>query len=135
MSVKLGHQLWRQAFPGGLVGKESACNARDVGSSPGLGRSSGEGKGYPLQYSGLENSPGLCSPWGCKASDVTERLSLSLSFVERECLAQLFSNLCLWSLRVIGMIRKIPLRSLQSQNLVYYLFSLLTFVFMVQKQW
>ena len=39
------------------------------------------------------------------------------------------------ALRVIGMIPNIPLRSLQSQNLVYYLFSLLTFVFMVQKQW
>ena len=37
-------------------GKESACNARDLGSIPELGRSLGEGKGYPLQYSGLENS-------------------------------------------------------------------------------
>ena len=36
--------------------KESAFNVRDLGSIPGLGRSSGEGKGYPLQYSGLENS-------------------------------------------------------------------------------
>ena len=43
-------------FPCGSVGKESACNARDLGSIPGLGRSPGEGKGYPLQYSGLENS-------------------------------------------------------------------------------
>ena len=38
------------------AGKEFACNARDLGSIPGLGRSPGEGKGYPLQYSGLENS-------------------------------------------------------------------------------
>ena len=38
------------------AGKESACNAGDMGSIPGLGRSPGEGKGYPLQYSGLENS-------------------------------------------------------------------------------
>ena len=43
-------------FPCGSVGKESACNVRDLGSIPGLGRSPGEGKGYPLQYSGLENS-------------------------------------------------------------------------------
>ena len=43
-------------FPGGLAGKESACNAGDLGSIPGLGRPRGEGKGYPLQYSGLENS-------------------------------------------------------------------------------
>ena len=38
------------------VYKESACNAGDPGSIPGSGRSPGEGKGYPLQYSGLENS-------------------------------------------------------------------------------
>ena len=38
------------------VGKESACNAGDPSSIPGLGRSPGEGKSYPLQYSGLENS-------------------------------------------------------------------------------
>ena len=43
-------------FPGGSAGKESACNTGDLGSIPGLGRSSGEGKGYPLQYPGLENS-------------------------------------------------------------------------------
>ena len=43
-------------FPGGSVGKESACSVGDLGSIPGLGRSPGEGKGYPLQYSGLENS-------------------------------------------------------------------------------
>ena len=43
-------------FPGGSAGKESTCNAGDLGSIPGLGRSPGEGKGYPLQYSDLENS-------------------------------------------------------------------------------
>ena len=43
-------------FPGGSAGKESACNAGDLGLIPGLGRSPGEGKHYPLQYSGLENS-------------------------------------------------------------------------------
>ena len=43
-------------FPDSLVGKKSACNAGDLGSMPGLGRSPGEGKGYPLQCSGLENS-------------------------------------------------------------------------------
>ena len=43
-------------FPWGLAGKESACNAGDLGSIPGLGRSPGERKDYPLQYSGLENS-------------------------------------------------------------------------------
>ena len=44
------------AFPGGSAGKESACNAGDLGSIHGLGRSPGEGKGYLLQYSGLQNS-------------------------------------------------------------------------------
>ena len=43
-------------FPDSSVGKESACNAGDPSSVPGLGRSPREGKGYPLQYSGLENS-------------------------------------------------------------------------------
>jgi len=43
-------------FPCGSAGEESACNAVDLGSIPGLGTILGEGKGYPLQYSGLENS-------------------------------------------------------------------------------
>ena len=43
-------------FSCGLAGKESACNAGDLGSIPALGRSPGEGKHYPLRYSGLENS-------------------------------------------------------------------------------
>ena len=42
----------------GSAGKESTCSAGDLGLIPGLGRSPGEGKGYPLQYSGLENSMG-----------------------------------------------------------------------------
>ena len=56
-------------FPGGSDGKESACNAGDLGSVPGLGRSLGGGNGYPLQYSCLENPHGQrslegYSPWG-----------------------------------------------------------------------
>ena len=56
--------LWRRdrlptpvflRFPYDSDGKESTCNAGDLGLTPGLGRSPGEGKGYPLQYSGLEN--------------------------------------------------------------------------------
>ena len=43
-------------FSRGSAGKESSCNAGDLGLIPGLGRSPGEGKGYPFQYSGLENS-------------------------------------------------------------------------------
>ena len=45
-----------QGFPCDSAGKESTCNAGDLGSIPGLGRSPREGKGYPLQYSGLANS-------------------------------------------------------------------------------
>ena len=60
-------------FPCGSAGKESACNAGDLSLIPGLGRSPGEGKGYPLQYSGQENSMG--SSWGHQESNTTERLS------------------------------------------------------------
>ena len=50
-------------FTCGSAGNESVHNAGDLDSVPGLGRSPGEGKGYPLQYSGLD------SPWGHKESD------------------------------------------------------------------
>ena len=43
--------MYSRVFPGSLIGKESACNAEDPGSIPWLGRSAGEGIGYPLQYS------------------------------------------------------------------------------------
>ena len=43
-------------FPGGSDGKESACNAGNLGSIPGLGKSPGEGNGYPLQYSCLKKT-------------------------------------------------------------------------------
>ena len=58
-SIKAGafRPIW--GFPCGSAGKESTCNARDLGSIPGLGRSPGEGNGYPLQYSGLENIHGV----------------------------------------------------------------------------
>ena len=51
-----GVLLNKSGFPGGSAGKESACKAGDPSSIPGSGRSPGEGKGCPLQYSGLENS-------------------------------------------------------------------------------
>ena len=49
---------WRgqRGLPDSSTGKKSTCNAGDPDSIPGMGRSPGEGKGYPLQYSGLENS-------------------------------------------------------------------------------
>ena len=63
------------------AGKESTCNAGDLGSIPGLGRSPGEGKGYPFQYSGLENSMDWNGLWGHKESDKTEQLSLSFFII------------------------------------------------------
>ena len=65
--------LYNLGFPHSSVRKESTCNAGDPGLIPELERSPGEGKGYPLEYSGLENS-GLVAE-----SERTERLSVSLS--------------------------------------------------------
>ena len=62
--------LSNRVFPDGSVGKESTCNAGDPGSIPGLGRSAGEGIGYPLQYSWaspvaqiLKNPPAMWETW------------------------------------------------------------------------
>ena len=65
------------SFPGGSDGKESACNAGDLGLIPGLGRSPGGGLGNLLQYSCLENpheqrNLASCSLWGHKELDTTE---------------------------------------------------------------
>ena len=67
-------------FSGVSDGKESACNAGDLGSIPGLGRCPAGGHSNPPQYSCLENPHGQrslegCSPWGCKESDMTEQLN------------------------------------------------------------
>ena len=68
--------LWRRnrlptpvflGFPCGSAGKESTGNVGDLGSIPGLGRSPGKGKGYPLQYSGLENSMDCIVYWVTKS--------------------------------------------------------------------
>ena len=64
-------------FPFGSNVKESVCNAGDLGSIPGLGKSRGGGHGNLLQYSCLENSHGQrnlegCCPWDHKKSDMTE---------------------------------------------------------------
>ena len=72
-------------FPGGSEGKESACNAGDLGSIPGLGRSPGEGNGNPLQCSCLEN-PMDRGAWraadrGRRESDVTEHISVCTSLL------------------------------------------------------
>ena len=65
-----------KGFPGGSDDKESACNAEDLGSIPGSGRSPGEGNGNPLQYSCLENPMDRGSSWatvhGVTKLDMTE---------------------------------------------------------------
>ena len=76
--------LW--GVPGGSDGKESSWNAGDLGSIPGMGRSPGEGKGYPLQYSGLEDS--MDYTWDHKEPDMTEQLSLSLTVKRVICFDQ-----------------------------------------------
>ena len=55
MLISKPNLTFKKGFPGGSVGKESACNVGDLGSIPGSGRSPGEGNGNPLQCSGLEN--------------------------------------------------------------------------------
>ena len=76
----LGYAIW--PFINGSHGKASACNAGDLGSIPGLGRSPGGGHGNPLLYSCLENPHGQrsligYSPWGCIESDTTEWQSIA----------------------------------------------------------
>ena len=78
---------FKLGLPCGSAGKEYARNAGGLGSIPGLGRSPGEGKGYSLQYSGLENSK------SCKESDTTELLSLNDKLPEERPLSVL--SLCL----------------------------------------
>ena len=56
LSLNYGPNLIAMGFLCGSAGKEFTCNVGNLGSIPGLGRSPGEGKGYPLQYSGLVNS-------------------------------------------------------------------------------
>ena len=72
-------------LPDSSVGKESTCSTGDLGLIPGLGRSPGEGKGYPLQYSGLENSMD-CIVHGVAKSQA--RLSNFHFHVFQECLVQ-----------------------------------------------
>ena len=108
-----------RGFPGGSAGQESACNAGDLGPIPRLGRSAGEGNGYPLQYSDLENSID-CIAHGIAESVIAERLSLSLSMLCRTLrLLHLLSRLFLATSLLSTWIQK---------NDVMTLLSLLTFV-------
>ena len=74
-----------KVFPDSFVGRESAYNAGDPGLIPGLGRSSGEGKGYPIQYCGLEN------PMDCTVHGVPKSQTRLRDFHFR----QGYSNICI----------------------------------------
>ena len=75
-----------EGFPGGSAGKKSTCNVGDLGSIPGLGKSPGEGNGYPLQYFGLENPMDCVSPWESQSQT-------QLSHSKKNFLTQLFNDL------------------------------------------
>ena len=75
LAIKLNSRYYHYYFIGDSAGKESTCNAGDLGPMSGLGRSPGEGKGYPLQYSGLENSMDSVVHGVAKELDMTKRLS------------------------------------------------------------
>ena len=83
--------IW--GFPGGSAGKESTCNVEDLGSIPGVGRSFGEGKGYTLQYSGLEKSMD-CSAWGHRVGHNRATFTFtSRVFREIACLPSRYSKM------------------------------------------
>ena len=73
-SVETGRKMSRVYFgiPGGSDGKESTCNAGDLGSIPGLGRSPGGGHGNPLQYSCMENPHGQRGSWWAAVHGVSK---------------------------------------------------------------
>ena len=75
-----------KSFPGVSAGKESPCNVGDLGSIPGLGRCPGDGKGSPLQYSGLENSP------DCRVHAVARSRTRLSDFHFTHCLFKLFHS-------------------------------------------
>ena len=88
---------WK-GFPDSSVGKESACNAGNPSLIPESGRSPGEGKGYPLQYSGLENSMecivhGVSKSW-TQLSDChfTSAHGISHYFKSRQCIFIFFKK-------------------------------------------
>ena len=103
-------------FPCGSAGTESACNAGDLGLIPGLGRSLGEGKGYPLQYSGLENSVD-CIVHGVAELDTTEWFSLHVSENTEMCFLLLHQNY--WLLRMKHLQSKLKLHFILLKIIVH----------------
>ena len=107
-------------FPGGSDGKESTCNAGDLGSTPELQRFLGGGHGNPLQYSCLERGLVGYSSWGHKESDMTERLSTHLTrwtFVGKE-ISLLFNMLSRFFIAFLPTSKSLLISWLQSLSAV-----------------
>ena len=79
-------------FPGGSAGKESSCNAGDLSLIPGLGRSPGEGKGYTLQCSGLENSMDTIVHRFAKRLSLSYYISISVLVFNRKAVGMVGSK-------------------------------------------
>ena len=94
MEKNVPNMIWDKTvwgFPCSSIGKESACNAGEWGSIPGLGRSLGEGKGYPLQYSGLEN------PMDYTVCGVPESRTGLATFTLSLCCALYLVTMCIFT--------------------------------------
>ena len=120
-------------FPGVSDGKESSCNAGDLGLMPGLGRYPGEGKGYPLQYSDLENSKDR-GAWQAAVHGVAKngtwpRLSLSQSYL---CPINVNPSSCLlWKIAKIAL--TVPDAQSTMSSLYHYTKSYSQFCFRKRK--
>ena len=126
-SYDFQEEIKYQFFPGDSDGKESACNVGDLGLIPELGRSPGEGNSYPPvflpgEFNGQRSLAGY-RPWGCKQSDVTKWLTLSLLCAKLTSLTFLFlkMRLCFgrgfiqWSTTDVG-----PLNIWTTETTLYF---------------
>ena len=110
------YMFW--VFPGDSDGKESACDMRDPGLIPGSGRSPGEGNGYPLQYSCLENPMDRRSWWATVQGVVNRHDWVSNTFT---CFKIIWCLATQWHVHIIMALRVISTLWRRNQN---YLFSL-----------
>ena len=104
LDLRLSSEMER-GFPGGSVSKESTCNAENQGSVPGLGRSPGEGNGYTLQYSCLENPVDRGARWATAHGDAVSDMIDTHSETEGgSCGAEPFTH-GIWFHLQVGRVR------------------------------